>query len=168
MTSLRETHHNTHLAAPPLCDRSCSLSWRHRSTTLANVKLKYLAYVEVPRVAFAKSHSVVEQESTLTFFASDFVASVGVASWGQYRRRRARKVAQSNGRLSAMTNRCSVRYFPMSPECFGHRKPQRISRLSPIVRCERLNSISPVTAIGPAMRSQRSLPKFSSVTRCGT
>ena len=166
--------HIAHLATPALRDGSCSLLPRDGSIsflcwqadiTLANVKLKSRVCVAVPYV-MVKTRS---PEIQLTSQSPDFVALVGSLSCvPEYRRLAVWNKQPSREPNFPMTNNCSDRFFHKSQECFGRRKRRQTSRLSPIVRCARLNFISQASANGRAMRSQRSSPKSSSVMRCAT
>lgn len=100
-------------------------------------------------------------------------SSVPVAFlWGQscvqYQGRSARPPSKANDQSSVTMNNCSVRYFPKSPEHFGHKKQRRILLLPPIVRCVLRSFISLAIEIGRAMLSRPSSPKSCAVTPCAT
>lgn len=71
-------------------------------------------------------------------------------------------------RTFGTTNNCSATFFPTSHQRFGRRARRPTSRLRRAAVCGPLNIISADSANGPAMPSQRSSARSSSVTRCVT
>lgn len=119
--------------------------------------------VHFARGSSARGFAVSSQvQQSVAFAFGGFVSCV------HHRGRRGRAPSKPNVQSSTTMNNCSVTRFPQSPKHFGHQKQQRISPLPPIVRCAPRSSISPASESGPATRSQRSFPKFSSVIECAT
>lgn len=126
----------------------------------------------------------INQSTTLRISASnsiDTLASsplvpriIGEVSCTELCRSPRPKRAKPSDRLDVSPTEWSVMSFPTSLQCFGRQIRRRVSLMKSArsvlsrARCELLNAISVVSAIGQATLSLRSSPKSCVVTECGT
>lgn len=95
--------------------------------------------------------------------------SRGVLSWVEYLRPPRERRPKPAVRIVGIPTHLSVMHWPTSRGMFFGVKIQRLVwRLRAAAACGWRNAISAVTAIGRALQSLPSFPKFSVDTRCGT